>query len=174
MPLGTKTYTLADEAERLDEKLDRLADDAAEREGEDTPESEETVAEAQRVEQQLVGVLWACDEFGDDATITVGDLSTGDLARVQDYTQDVRQQRSGGATNRSVAGAHRIFFCAAGIVDAPFIDEDASFEDKAVAVRNLKPQCTTWLEDRVDDLSTPDVELGNGFAARVAARTSTE
>lgn len=179
MPRHTTTIDLHEEQQRLDDRLDELADEAANAD-EGSAEYDAAVQEAGRVEQKLVGIEWALEpDSGDDVeafeTVTLGALTTREFGRVADATRDVREQKVGFAEGgRNVTGPHRVFHCAAGLVDAPFLDDGADFQTKADAVGGLAPQFAAWLEDAIDDLSTPDVELGNGFSARLdQARTET-
>ncbi|MFC7044300.1 hypothetical protein ACFQH6_20715 [Halobacteriaceae archaeon GCM10025711] len=99
--------------------------------------------------------------------MTLGALRTDEFALVEDHTKDVQDAKVGG---RNVDGAGRKFFVAAGLLDAPFLDEDAGFEARARAVGQQPMQVTEWLEHRINELSTPDVDFRNGFGERVAAK----
>jgi hypothetical protein len=173
MTRRTETIDLEAEAERLDQELDELADEAAAADS-DSDEYEELREQARALEQQLVGVKWALNPSPDEGrerveSVTIGEVLTGDYARVEDRSRDVQRQRVGRGEDSSVSGAQRVFFVAAGLQDADFLDAGADFDAKARAVNQLAPQFTTFLEDRIDDLSTPDVDVGN-FEARVAEK----
>jgi hypothetical protein len=60
-----------------------------------------------------------------------------------------------------------VFYCAAGLVDAPFIERGAGFEEKCEAVREVHPGLMVWMESRIDDVNTPSEELGNGWGDRL-------
>lgn len=177
MPRTTTRYDLREEAARLDARLDDFADEAADADP-DSAAYREAAEEATLVEQQLVGVRWAVDPPDDEnrepyEAVVLGGLSTGEYARVTDRLDAARQERVGyGPDGGSMEGAGRVFFAAAGLVEAPFLDADADFEATARAVNDLPPQFTRWLEARVDDLTTPETDVGNGFEERVAARRS--
>lgn len=177
MPRTTETFDLHAEADRLDDRLDALADQAADADPDSTAYREAT-EEATLVEQQLVGVRWALHPDSEDRdpyeSITLGGLTTGEYAHVADRVEAARQERVGfGHDDGSVAGVGQVFFVAAGLVDAPFLD-DTGFDAKARAVNQLPPQFTRWLEARVDDLTTPTVDVGNSFEQRVAAKQSSQ
>jgi hypothetical protein len=162
MARRTNTIDLSEEVQRLDQRLDDLADQARGLD-EDSDDYEEVREEAARVERHLVGVKDALRDDGEHeavAEVTVGEVLTGDFAEIEDRARDVQRQRVGRGDDSSVSGAERVFFVAAGLVDAPFLDDD-SFEAGAQAVSELRPPFTAWLEDRIDDLSTPDVDVGN-------------
>jgi hypothetical protein len=168
MARRTTTIDLSEEVQRLNQRLDDLADQARGLD-EDSDDYEEVREEAARVERHLVGVKDAlCDDGEREAVaeVTVGEVLTGDFAEIEDRARDVQQQRVGRGDNSSVSGAERVFFVAAGLVNAPFLDDD-SFEARAQAVSELRPPFTAWLEDQIDDLSTPDVDVGN-FEDRLA------
>jgi len=191
MPVTTTTYDLASERERLDERLDELAeretqisrdhdavtihvDGSTSVDGDDPPkELQELRQEASEVANQLAGVAWALDEYGPEAEVTLGDPDTGDMANVTDRSLDAKRSQIGRGDNPSVVGVQQVFYVAAGVIDAPFVDKSAGFEDTVRAVRGLKPQFTGWLESRIDDLSEPEVDLGNDYSERVQAKLAT-
>jgi vacuolar-type H+-ATPase subunit I/STV1 len=186
MARRTTTIDLSEEVQRLDQRLDDLAEETAqvetrldELEDDDRTDSaayqqaedeyQDLREEAAQLERYLVGATAALNP--DDAErepveeVTVGEVLTGDFAEIEDRARDVQRQRVGRGDDSSVSGAERVFFVAAGLVDAPFLEDD-SFEARAQAVSELRPQFTAWLEDQIDDLSTPDVDVGN-FEDRV-------
>lgn len=214
MTRETETIDLREEADRLDSELDDLADkvaridadavadggdDESEPDYETQAELEEAFEQVERKEQQLKGVLWAIEEYGDPAKcgaekenggtcqnpaescphhdtdpepnpveVTIGGLTTGEYAEVQDYTDTVRNQKIGFGENASVEGQGSIYFAAGGLVDAPFIKPESDLLQKSKALQNTVPQFKTWIETRVDEKTTPDVEMGN-FGERLEA-----
>lgn len=175
MPVTTTTIDLEAEAERLDERLDDLADEAASADTEQ--EREQAAIRGQEIEQHLVGVHWALHPGENEGResydeITLGALTAGEQAQAADRAQTAENQQVGHGDSVSVANASRIFFAAAGVVDAPFLDDSAGYEATVRVLRECNPQFVHWIEDRVDDLTTPDVDLGNGFAARLAEKRS--
>lgn len=172
MPLETHSYDLEAVKRELEERAADLADrlDEGDTDADTAPrEQQEIVQEGQQVDKHLAGVQWALGEGYDE--VTLGGLTAGEYARVGDRTLDAQAEQIGGASSTEYASG--ILFTAAGVVDAPFLDEGAGFEVKAMAVRELSPQFQSWLESEVDDLTTPDVDLGNGFAARVSQTSTT-
>ncbi|PHQ46359.1 hypothetical protein DJ68_07840 [Halorubrum sp. C3] len=182
MTTPTKTFNLEDEAERLEAKANRLADEAADTDP-DTAEAEreltETVEEGNNVEQMLVGVRWALSpESHEDRApyteVTLSGLTAGEYADVGDYTQGIKElNQSKVSKHMGATQARRNIFAAAGVESAPFLDDgDTELYDRYRVVRTLNPQFVFWIEQQVDDLTTPEVE-GNEFAARVAERSTT-
>ncbi|MFB6237517.1 MAG: hypothetical protein ABEH81_04015 [Halopenitus sp.] len=150
-----ETNRLVDERDRLDQKLDELADliHDAEQEEEDAP-TEGIRREANEVAARGRGVAHLIEEYGSDAEISVKGLNSGEYARVDDKVAEIRQNKSG-----PVPGAYRNVFAAAGLVDAPFLDEDADFDDRQAAISDQPVEVTKYLEARVNDLTT--VSQGN-------------
>jgi len=160
-----QTYRLGDERDRLDERLDELADESADGDA-------DAVSEGQQVESELRGVAWACEEYGADAEIVLGGLGAGEYAEVQDR---IAQARARQTENIDLPGVSRNMWCAAGLVEAPFLSErapDINTALHAITERDggLPTEFVTWVEARVDDLTT--VAEGNvrSFAERLAAK----
>ena len=186
MPRTTKTFDLEEEKKRIDEQLDELADQEAEdikseqAKGE-TPtgkfERQERREEAQRLEQMLVGVEWALNPDSDDDIdpideVTLGALNAAEYGLVSDYMAEQIDQFQGPTEDRRGEQMRRAIFAAGAIIEAPFIDDDvrnSNIKEKYKAVAMLAPQFVYWLEQRGDELTTPEVE-GNGFAKRVAEK----
>jgi len=171
MPRTTTTYELREEYNRIDTELDNLADTVADLD-DSNPLVEAKLEEASTLERQLAGLEWALTDPDDDAPddnrpygeVTVGALSTGEYAEVRDTLDGDTDP------NMGRAGSSEILFAAMGLVDAPFIDDDADFNAKIRTVADeLPPHFHEWLRGRVDEISTPDIE-GNGFAQRLAER----
>lgn len=186
MPRKTKTFDLEEEKKRLDEELDKLADEEAKdikaEEAEDgTPSSswdrQERREEAQRLEEMLVGVEWALNPEDEDIDpieeITLGALNAAEYGAVSDWTSGQVDQFRGSTADVRGDQMRRQIFAAGVIVEAPFIDDNVSgidMESKYQAVGPLAPQFVFWIEQRGDELTTPEVE-GNAFARRVAEKT---
>lgn len=191
MPRTTKTFDLEEEKQRIDQKLDELADQEAEdnraEEAEDerpsTPsyERQDRREEAQRLQQMLVGVNWALDPDDDEdiepiEEVTLGSLNAAEYAQVADFvSNDLKGVTDTYGERARTENTRRIIFASGGVVEAPFLDDDErkTLENKIGQVRELAPQFVYWLEQRSDDLTTPKVE-GNGFAKRVGEKLTTK
>lgn len=169
MPRTTETYDLEAERDRIDTKLDELADEVAELD-EDSPLRGQKIEEASNLERQLAGLDWALatpDADEDDhpdrpyQEVTIGALTAGEYAEVRDTLDGDSDPTMGRA------GTTGILFAAQGVADAPFLEGSEDLTGKIVAVRELSPHFQDWLSARVDEISTPQIE-GNGFAQRVA------
>ncbi|GAA0200257.1 hypothetical protein ACFFQF_00920 [Haladaptatus pallidirubidus] len=97
----------------------------------------------------------------DSVTITIGALTTGEFADVQDRTESLRNQMVGMGDDPVVQGAGSIYRTAAGLIDAPPIDADTDLPQKTAVIRETPPHFKEWLEGRVSEFSTPDVDVGN-------------
>lgn len=163
MSLASETYTLGDERDRLDARLDDLADTIADA---DDPAAMQQVGA--QVETRLSGVAYLIDAHGADATVTVEGLTAGAYARVEDKLAAIRAQADGD----SLPGTQTTVFAAAGLIEAPFLEgEDPALDPAMAAIREQPIGVAKWLEARVNDLTTVE---GNGYeplSARIAARS---
>lgn len=153
--MDDETVVLGEELERLDAEADEVASKYA-----DVDDASESAAAINQHANELdqvgraVGAL--VEEHGADATVTVRGLNAGEYARVEDRAAAMRQE-AGGST--PIPGSYRNVFAAMGIVDAPFIDADADWDDRIRAVASQPPGVAIWLQNKVDDLTT--VSAGN-------------
>lgn len=166
----TETYDLEAELERVDGELDDLADEAAE-EGD---LSDADRAQAQKLERQFIGLQWALnpeDHESRDAyeSVTISELTAGSYIKSGALAEaDARDADLPAGTD-----TERLYRVAQAVEDADFVPDGATFDQTLVAIGGLKPQFFFWLEQQVDELTTPDIE-GNGFAQRVAERTQAD
>jgi hypothetical protein len=164
--LETHTIRLGDARDRLDARLDELA---AQVEDPDAP-PRDVLEEAQAIEsQRLPGVMWGIAEYGADAEVTIGELSHGEMAEVTDRVSGAQAEQIGGADG--VSGAATTFFVAAGLADAPFLDESYPTIEAAAPVvgGDLHPQFVAFLESEIDDVTSVDAGNVTPFAERVTA-----
>lgn len=171
MPLNTQMLRLGDARERLDDRLDTLAEQVAQADGDP---SAEVAEEAQRIEGKLLpGVCWGIEQYGADATVEIAALAHGEMAEVTDRVSGAQQERIGGASD-GVSGAATTFFVAAGLVDGPFLKtHDPSITQAAPIVANdLHPQFVAWLEHEIDDVTSVDPGNVTPFAERVTAKAT--
>lgn len=164
----TETYDLEAELERIDSELDDLADEAAE--AGDLPDADR--ARAQQLERQYVGLEWALHPEDHESrepyeSVTISELTAGSYIKAGAQAEaDARD-----ADLPAGADTDRLYRVAQAVEDADFLPDGPTFDQTLVGIGGLKPQFFFWLEQRVDDLTTPDVSGGN-FAQRVAERTS--
>ncbi len=153
-----ETYDLVEERDRIDERLDELAEVLRDADS-GSASAQVLKKEANETEARLSGVAWLIDEYGEDATVTVKGLGSGSYAKSEDRLSAVRAERDepGG-----IPGSKRNVFAAAGLVDAPFLDldEDASesqqFKQKLAAVSSDERPVgvSMWLEHVVNEETT--------------------
>ncbi|SIR99629.1 hypothetical protein SAMN05421858_5047 [Haladaptatus litoreus] len=183
---------IAEKVARLNDEADE--DDEDDANAELVGEIEESFEKVDQLERELVGVHWALDEWGDNrcgaekddggtcqnpadscphhdsvggtVELTIGGLTTGEFADVQDRTNTARNEKVGWGSDPSVEAAGSIFQAAKGLVDADFLSDDPEFFEKQQLVSNSAPQFKEWLSARVDDLTTPNVDTGN-FSERL-------
>lgn len=173
MPFRTETYHVGDELDRLDDRLDDLADATTEAEP-GSSERERLVSDGAVANAHLNGLQWVAAEYGRDAEIVLGGLNKGEQAEVYDRA-DAAGTEVVGVGETGTDGVKSVFRTAMGLVDGPFVDADAGFERRIQVVRNDLPvELCRWIEDEVNDLTTVgggDEGNSTPFAERLAARS---
>lgn len=164
MTMRERTVVLADARDRLDARLDELADKIV---AADDPSALQSVAS--QVETRLSGVAYLCGEYDPEASVTVRGLTAGDYARVEDRLARMREEAPGDR----LPGASTNVFAAAGLVAAPFVDErDPDLDDALPVVANQPVGVAKWLEHLVNEETTVGDEDFRGLGARLSARAS--
>lgn len=149
MPTTTTTYTLSDEYDRLDQRADKISDEAS-RVDEDSARYSELVEEGIAIDSRLGGLQWALDEWGEDAEVTVGGLTKGEIATVNDTSKADAQRVIGAGDDQPTDGVESVRRVGMGLRDAPELPDNASFEQRVAFVRDLQPQFGSWLELHVN------------------------
>lgn len=178
MTLDATTYDLAAEIERLEGERDEHAERVAENVDRDgggggANESalQQAVQQGQQFDRYLEGLRWARAEW-DAESVTLGGLTAGEDAMVEDHVTAARQR-----TDHNVAGGRtRIHVVAAGTEDAPYVGD--GHLDTVANVADLHPGCVLWAETKVNELGSVE---GNGqssfrnlLMAKASRSTSTE
>lgn len=152
---NTTTRTLQDEYDRLDARLDDLADQLA-----DADAGAQTTqwlrSEAQEVNEALKAVATHIDRHGADAEVEVQPLNGRLYGEVQDKVATLAAAKPG---DGGVPGTSRNVYAAAGLVDAPFLDGDAdTLEARTDAVGEATPApgVAMWLENLINDVGRLD------------------
>jgi hypothetical protein len=186
MPRYTETVDIEGALDTVENALDDVADEVVALEAEiddhdDPPaplldEYQSALERGQRLERHRDGLAWALDpdsEVDAITEVTIGALTAGEVATVTDRTASMETKKTDDwGVQATLDAANRTEFAAAGLVDAPFIDDSADHADVVGALAECAPQFVAWLADRVDELSTPNIE-GNGFAERVNSKRTT-
>jgi len=183
----TKTYDLTDERDRLQQDRADIADDAVELEQrmesfDEVPddlsqEYRETLAEGHKRDRYLTGLAWALDPpTGSPINeITLSALTAGDEQWVSGRSDALADQlaREWGADADGVDGGRVLHVAAVGIADCPRFEGSPDPEARTDLVREWHPSFVKWVADRVDDLSTPEVQ-GKNFAALLRDKRQTD
>lgn len=150
-----ETIRLGDALDDLDEQLDQLAAQLSDVE-DDTASAAVLQRAANEIDTQGTDLSGLVEEYGADAEIVVRGLDAGEYARVEDRVAAMRA-----ATDEpgGLPGSSRNVWAAAGLVDAPFLDDEADFDAAIETVASLDPGVAKWLEARVNDLTS--VSEGN-------------
>lgn len=166
MPYDTTTYEFGAELERLRERYDDLqarADDG------EAADADRAAAEqlAAHVRRTANGVNYLAEEHGENAAVTVGALAMRDSALVRDRLEAHREEAEKAGIAGGTDGSRDLYQVAAGLVDAPFIDDDidataaAHFDDVVAVVGEQPPQVVEWLLDRVQEATALPDAVGN-------------
>lgn len=153
MPLNTREVDLSAELDRLEDERKEIADQAAEI-SPDNPAFDGLVGEGQSLDTHIRGLSWALDEWDAD-TVTLSGLTGGEFGKVEDELADAaaKRDRRGGQP-----GARRVYLVAFGTVDAPFVDDEMSDDERIASAAGLPVAFLKWAESQVNELST----VGNG------------
>jgi len=164
---------IADEAVALEQRMasfDEVPDDLSQ-------EYRETLAEGHKRDRYLTGLAWALDPPTGTAIdeITLSALTAGDEQWVSGRSDALADQlaREWGADADGVDGGRVLHVAAVGIADCPRFDGSPDPEARVDIVREWHPSFVTWVADRVDDLSTPEVE-GKNFGALLKDKRPTD
>ncbi|WP_137288830.1 hypothetical protein [Natronorubrum halophilum] len=173
MPLQTETFTLEEVTADLEDEREELADEIAQiHPDERTEENNDYLQLAERssdIERTLGGLEWVREEFGTDAEFELSGLNTQETLEIADRVDDLRAETI--TPTKSTNNMATIFWAAKGTKSAPFIDDDASFEERCATVRALPRQVSDFLESRISDLSTVGNRNATSFEALVAEKT---
>jgi hypothetical protein len=180
----TRTITLGEELERLNQRADEIAEAVADADDSASGQAVEQVATD--FDQQGRAVASLVDEYGPEATVTIRRLGAGEYAFVEDRVA-THCDRTG---QSSVPGYRRNQFVAIGLVDAPFFERDevareygpdhadswgdldrASRTDAVLQVITdaevVSLAVVKWLFARIDEEGTVDSGNWRSLAARI-------
>jgi len=183
----TKTYDIDHERDRLQREREETADEAVELEQrmesfEEVPddlaqEYQQTLAEGHKRDRYLTGLEWALDPPTGASIdeITLSALTAGDEQWVSGRSGALADQlaREWGADADGVDGGRVLHVAAVGVADCPRFEGSPDPESRTDIVRGWHPSFVRWVADRVDNLSTPEVE-GKNFAALLKDRRATD
>jgi hypothetical protein len=163
MPLQQEEITLETEIERLEQDRETIAEQAAAL-ADGNPRRAELVQEGVEIDTYLKGLRWAVDEWDADI-ITLSGLTGGEFGRVEDQVVSAAEQ--GGQPG---SGATRVHLVASGTVDAPYVEDDMSEQQRIGAVSQLPITFLKWAEYRVDELTTVGGNGDESFSDLLAAK----
>jgi len=149
MPLDTEDYDFREELERIGAAMEEVAETLAPLE-EDNPVAPTLTQQGKNLESQADGLRWALRTWDVDG-VTLAGLSGGEYGHVED-------EMDGGG-----AGKARVYFVAKGTVEAPYIEEEMSFEERVGAVSQLPIGYLRWADARIDDLMGVEGNGGRRF-----------
>ena len=155
MPVATKVYEFDDELERLEEAIDDLAAEVTALDA-STERAKALERRGNRLDTHRRGIEWAREEWEVDG-VELGGLTAGEYGRLEDQLPD-------GAGD----GATRVYYVAAGTVDAPYVEDD--HDATVAAVSQLPIAFARWAEAQINDLTSVGGETGNRFYDSLRAK----
>jgi hypothetical protein len=150
MPLDTKYYDFREELERVEAAMEEVAETLAPLDP-DNPLAPTLEQQGSQLESQADGLRWALRTWDVDG-VTLAGLSGGEYGHVED-------EMDGGG-----AGKARVYFVAKGTIEAPYIGDEMSFEERVAAVADLPIGYLRWADARIDDLMGVEGNGGTRFS----------
>lgn len=151
MSLRERTYTFAEEIERIEQERRDLARKAAQLSDGD-PRKKKLIAEGNELDAQLNGLRWARTAHEDDDVdvwndaaegVTLAGLTGSEFGGLQD---EIEQD------GRAGSGTTRVTLVADATVEAPYVDDSMDDVDRTAAVGSLPVPYLKWAESRIDEL----------------------
>jgi len=167
MPLQTTEFVLDEEIDRLEEERAELVEQVADI-APDNPAVEELGKRGQTIDSYLQGLRWAREEWDVDS-ITLGGLTGGEFGQVEDKVNAARERNG----QRHNSGVTRVYYVAAGTVDAPYIDDDMDEDDRTAAVSQLPITYLRWAEAQIEELTSVGGNGQKSFGELVAEKRRT-
>ncbi|UIP00334.1 hypothetical protein Hbl1158_02895 [Halobaculum sp. CBA1158] len=161
----TTTLVVSDVVDELDERLDEIADEA-DRADAGSDDQQRLDQEGVQVDQRMRSFERAAAEWGPDAELTIAALSPGDRAQFGDLLAAARNQQTIETEGRNLRD---LYWVAAGLVDAPFLEGGESIQQRVVALRDLDPwawQLIQHLKEEVTRVNSLDAGNRSSYAER--------
>lgn len=161
MPLDTEILNFGDEIDRIDEEIadkrDEIQSILNDLDDDEDPPNRVDVLSSQigSLKRHRSGLQWAQTQYDADS-VTLAALTAGEMALVEDESpRDVGD------------GQVRIYFTAAGTVDAPWLEHDPdapdpeAYRDTVANVSQLAPGLARWAETQINNLGSFGPDEGN-------------
>lgn len=172
---NTTTFTVGDVVDELDERLDKIADEATAAES-GTEEEQRLDQQGTTVDQRLRAFEALVEENGRDASIEVSKLSPDDRVNFGSLLSAAKRQweeREGVETTGEEL--RDVYWTAAGVTDAPWLDGDEDLQERSVALRTVGPDwhAIQYLKGRVTEVNTLESGNSKSYAERRRERAET-
>lgn len=176
MPRNTTEIDLEAEHERLQNKRERLADEAAEMDS-NNPLRQIKVQEGMATDRYVDGLYWAIHQAADDEdvpewdddvdTITLSGLNGEEYGALEGELDEVGE-------DRNPKKVERVYHVRDGTADAPYVGGDMSELEETHAVGTLPKEFLLWADWRIDRLSSVGGDKGNGFAELLVEKQASQ
>lgn len=171
MPIQTRAIDIDEERERLHDQMAETAEEQALYDDPEAARYQQLFARGQQLQRYREILAWVAEEWDVDS-IELAGLSPGEINRINDLVDET------GATERDL-------FVAVGTVDdaVPYLQHDPEVvsQDTIKSTQAIKQTLgevvdTTpipyvrWAEERINDLTHPGVDEGNGYLSLLSAK----
>ena len=171
MPIQTRAIDIDEERARLYDQMDEVAEEQAAYENPEATRYQQLLARGHQLQRYREILAWVADEWDVDS-IELAGLSPGEINRVNKLVSETN------ATERDV-------YVTIGTVDddVPYLQHapEEVGEDTIAATQSIKQTLgkvvgetplpyVRWAEERINDLTHPGVDEGNGYLSLLSEK----
>ncbi|GAB6863214.1 hypothetical protein ACFR97_10270 [Haloplanus litoreus] len=149
MPLDTEYYEFSAEIERIEEAMQDIAETLGPLDP-DNPIVPTLEQQGSQLQSQADGLRWALRTWDVDG-VTLAGLTGGEYGHVED------------GMGEAGPGKARVYFVAKGTVEAPYVDEEMSLDDRVASASGLHIGYLRWADARVSELMSVEGNDGTRF-----------
>lgn len=170
MPASTTTVAVSEATTDLDDRLDQIAEEAAQAD-EDTTAIDEL---GTTLDQRLADLEDLAEEYGEDATFEIGELTVKERVEFGDLLEATREQQQERRGIEGGSDTRDLLWTAAGVVDAPWLEGDEEMQQRAAALRGLEDywHVIQYLVEQVTEANAKGNPERRSYAQRRAEKTS--
>lgn len=165
------TLTAGEIVDDLDERLDEIAQ--SRKTADNHAQRQQLDRQGTTVEERLAAFEAVVDEHGAGAEFAVARLSADERMRFGDLLEAAREQAQEQRGFEAGSNMRDVFWTAAGVVDAPWLDGDEEMHERTAAIRNEETgpdwHVIQYLKEQVTEANSQGNPERGSYAERVAA-----
>mgnify|MGYP006286183727 CR=1 FL=1 len=174
MPATTSTVTVGEVVDELDERLDEISRKADQA---DDPQEQQTLdQQGVRLDQRLAAFEELVAEYDRNAQFEVAELTLDERMRFNDLLEAAREQAEQQQAFETGPAMRDVFFTAAGVVDAPWLEGDEAMYERAAALRSeeigVDWRVMQYLKEQVTEANSKGNPERRSYAERRAESQS--